>query len=41
MPSRITVGFHNDSNYDYYFIAQALANNLEEQFECFGENTEK
>ena len=32
MPSGIPVGFHNDSNYDYYFIVQALANNLEGQF---------
>ena len=32
---------HNSSNYDYHFIIKELANEFEEQFECFGENKEK
>ena len=30
----------NDSNYDYHIIVKQLANELEEKFECLGENTE-
>ena len=37
----IHVDFHNGSNYDYHFIIKELANELEGQFECLGENTEK
>ena len=33
--------FHNGSNYDYHFIIEELANELEGQFECLGENTVK
>ena len=39
--SEIPVVFHNDSNYDYHFIIKELVNQLEGQFECLGENTEK
>ena len=41
MPNEIPVVFHNGSNYDYYSIIKKLANYLEEQFECLGENTKK
>ena len=33
------VVFHSGSNYDYQFIIKQLANDLEGQFECIGENT--
>ena len=41
MPNEIPVVFHNGSNYDYHFIVKELLKELEEQSECFGENTEK
>ena len=41
MPNEIPVVFHNGSNYDYHFMIKELAKELEEQFECVGENTEK
>ena len=33
--------FHNGSTYDYHFIINELAEELEGEFECLGENTEK
>ena len=33
--------FHNESNYDYYFIIKELAKEFEGEFNCLGENTEK
>ena len=33
--------FHNGINYDYHFIIHEIAEELERQFTCFGENTEK
>ena len=33
--------FHNGINYDYHFIIHKIAEELERQFTCFGENTEK
>ena len=33
--------FHNGSNYDYHFTIKELAEEVEGEFECFGENTEK
>ena len=41
MPDEIPVVFHSGSNYDYHFIIKQLANDLEGQFECIGENKEK
>ena len=41
VPYEIPVVFHNGSNYDYHFIVKELLKELEEQSECFGENTEK
>ena len=40
-PKEITVVFHNGSTYNYHFIIKELAKELEGQFECLGENTEK
>ena len=40
MPNEIPVVFHNGSNYNYHFIIRELANEVEGQFECLGENTE-
>ena len=37
----IPVVFHNGSIYDYHFIIKDLAEELEGEFECLGENTEK
>ena len=33
--------FHNGSTYDYHFIIKELVKELEGDFECLGENTEK
>ena len=46
VPNEIPVAFHNISKYYYLFIiliklAKELANNFQEKFYCFGENTEK
>ena len=41
MPKKISVAFHNESNYDYHFIINMLAEKSEKQFTCLGENTEK
>ena len=41
MPNEIPVISHNGSNYDYRFIIKELAQELEGEFECLGENTEK
>ena len=40
-PKEIPVVFHNDSQYDYYFIINELAEEFKGKFECLGENTEK
>ena len=41
IPKEIPVVFHNGSTYDYHFIIKELAEELEGQFECLGEDTEK
>ena len=41
VPEDTPTVFHNGSIYDYRFIMKELAEELEEQFTCFGENTEK
>ena len=41
IPKGIPVVFHNSSTYEYHFIIKELAKELEGQFECLGENTEK
>ena len=40
-PKEIPVIFYNGSNYDYYFVVKEVANELEEEFNCLGQNTEK
>ena len=41
VPKKIPIGFHNGSNYDYYFIIKESAEKFEKQFTCLGENTKK
>ena len=41
VPKEIPIVFHNGSTYDYHFIIKKLAKELEGEFECLGENTEK
>ena len=38
---KISINFHNGSNYDYHFIAGELAEEFKKQFTWLGENTEK
>ena len=38
---KITIFFHNESNYDYHFIIKELAEEFKKQFTYLGENTEK
>ena len=38
---KISVLFHNRSNYDYHFIIKELSEEFEKLFTCLGENTEK
>ena len=40
-PREIPVAFHNGSTYHYHLIIKEFAEELEGQFECLGENTEK
>ena len=41
VPKKIPMVFHNGSNYGYHFIMKELAEELQKQFTCLGENTEK
>ena len=41
VPKEIPVKFHNGLTYDYHFIIKELVKELEGNFECLGENTEK
>ena len=38
VPNEIPVVFHGGSNYDYRFTITELANEIDEQCECVGEN---
>ena len=40
-PKEIQVVIHNGSTYDYQFIINQLAKELNGQLECLGENKEK
>ena len=40
VPKKISIAFHNGSNYDYYFIIKELAGKFFKKFTCLGENTE-
>ena len=41
VPKKISIAFNNGSNYDYHFIIKDLAEELEKQLNCLGENSEK
>ena len=41
VPKKISIIFHNGSNYDYHFIMKELAKEFKKQFTFLGENTEK
>ena len=41
VPKEIPVVFHNGSTYDYHFIIKELVKELDGNFVCLGENTEK
>ena len=38
--NKFPIAFHKGSNYDYHFIIKLLAQELQKQFTCLGENTE-
>ena len=38
---KISIVFHNRSNYDYYFIIKQLTEEFKKQFTWLGKNTEK
>ena len=40
-PKKISIVFHNGSNYVYHFIIKELAEDFKKQFSCLGENAEK
>ena len=37
VPKKISIVFHNGSNYDYHFIIIELAEEFKKQFTCLGE----
>ena len=41
LPKNNPIDFHNGLNYDYLFIINKLAEELEKQFTCLGQNIEK
>ena len=41
VPNKMSVVFHNCSNYYYHFIIKELSNTFQGKFEYVGENTEK
>ena len=41
VPEKVSIVFHNGSNYDYHFIIKELAEEFKKQFTCLGESTEK
>ena len=41
VPTKISIAFHNGSNYDYHFIVKELTKDFEKQLTCLEENTEK
>ena len=38
---KISIVFHNGSNYDYHFIIKKVGGEFKKQFPCLGENTKK
>ena len=41
VPKKISILFHNGSNYDYHFMIIELAEEFKKQFTCLWEHTEK
>ena len=41
MPKEIPVVLQDETDYDYHFIIRELIEEIDEQFECLGENTKK
>ena len=41
IPKNIPIVFHNGSMYDYHFLIKELAEKIDGNFECLGENMEK
>ena len=41
VPKEIPIVFHNGYNYDENFIIKELAEDVEEKFDCLGENVKK
>ena len=41
VPKKISVIFHNGSNYNYYVIIEELVEEFKKQFTCLGESTGK
>ena len=41
VPKKMSIVFHNRSNYDYHFTIKELAEEFKKQFICLEENTEK
>ena len=41
MPKKISIVFHNGSNYDYHFIIKESAEEFFKKFACLGENNKK
>ena len=41
IPKKVSIDFHNGSNYDYLVILKELAEEFGKKFTCLGENTEK
>ena len=41
VPKRISIAFHDGSNYDYHFLIKELVKEFKKQFTCFGENDER
>ena len=41
IPKEVNIIFHNGSNYVYHFVMKELTEELEGQFTCLGEHTEK
>ena len=41
VPKKVSIAFHNGSNYDYHFTIKELPEELKKQFISLGENTEK
>ena len=41
VPKKVSMVFHNGSNYDYHITIKELADEFKKEFICLGEKTEK